>query len=173
MSKIFSHLISWGSIAAIVLLVITLFWFLIDIAWFAELAQSNLRLPINWTTIEQWQWYVLWAVTAFYLAIGLLGLYFLHKAFKKIAAGEFFNLPNSLNLRRFSTLLFIQAAAKPLYFAIASVLLSLNHSAGEKVLVLSFGSQELAMLALAMILWVLSDVLVAGCRLQSENRQFV
>ncbi len=173
MSKIFSHLISRGCIATIVLIVITLFVFLIDIAGFAELAQSNLRLPIYWTTVEQWQWYLLWVSTAAFLATGLFGLYFLHRAFKKIAAGELFNLTNSLNIRRFSILLFVQAAAKPVYFSFASVLLSLNHPAGEKVFALTFGSQELTMLALAMILWVVSDVLVAGCRLQSENRQFV
>ena len=173
MSKIFSHLISWGCIATIVLIVIALFVFLIDIAWFADLAQSNLRLPIYWTTVEQWQWYLLWVSTTAFLAIGLFGLYFLHRAFKKIATGELFNLTNSLNIRRFSILLFVQAVAKPVYFSFASVLLSLNHPAGEKIFVLTFGSQELTMLALAMILWVVSDVLVAGCRLQSENRQFV
>ena len=173
MSRIFSHLISWGSIATIVLMIIALFSFLIDIAWFAELAQSNLRLPIYWTTVEQWQWYLLWVATTVYLAISLFGLYFLHRAFKKIAAGELFNLSNSLNIRRFSILLFVLAAAKPIYFSFASVFLSLNHPAGEKMFALSFGSQELTTLALAMILWVVSDVLVAGCRLQSENRQFV
>ncbi len=70
-------------------------------------------------------------------------------------------------------LLFVQAVAKPVYYSFASVVLSLNHPEGESVLSLSFGSQEITMLALAMILWVVSDVLVAGCRLQSENRQFV
>ena len=173
MSKLFSRLISWGSILTIVLIVIALFSFLIDIAWFAALAQSNLRLPIYWTTVEQWQWYLLWASTTIYVAIGLLGLYFLHRAFKKISAGELFNLSNSLNIRRFSILLFVQAVAKPAYLLFASVLLSLNHPEGEKMLTLSFGSQELTTLALAMILWVVSDVLVVGCRLQSENRQFV
>lgn len=173
MGKIFSHLISWGSIATIVLVVIALFSFFIDIAWFAELAQSNLRLPIYWTTVEQWQWYLLWAATTAYLAIGLFGLYFLHRAFKKIAAGELFNLANSLNIRRFSILLFVEAAAKPVHFSLASVFLSLNHPEGEKMFSLSVGSQELTMLFLAMILWVISDVLVAGGRLQSENRQFV
>ena len=173
MSKVFSHLISSGSIATIVLILIALLSFLIDITWFAELAKNNLRLPIDWATVEQWQWYLLWGVTTAYVAVGLFGLYFLHRAFRKIGSGELFNLTNSLNIRRFSILLFVQAAAKPVYYSLASVLLSHNHSAGEKIFVVSFGSQEITMLALAMILWVVSDVLVAGCRLQSENRQFV
>ncbi|MGH1543312.1 MAG: hypothetical protein ACRBHB_23110 [Arenicella sp.] len=173
MSKKLSYLISWGSMATIALMLIVLFSFLIDIAWFAELAQSNLRLPIYWTTVEQWQWYLLWASTAVYLAIGLFGLYFLHLAFRKIATGELFNLANSLNIRRFSILLLVQALAKPICFSGASVLLSLNHPEGEKVFSLFFGSQELTLIALAMIFWVVSDLLVAGSRLQSENRQFI
>jgi len=53
------------------------------------------------------------------------------------------------------------------------VLLSLNHPAGEKVLSIIFGSGEIVTVALAMILWVVSDLLVEGSRLQSENQQFI
>lgn len=173
MSKLFSYFISWGSIVTIALMIVTLFSFLMNMTWFTELAQSNLNLSIYWTTVEQWQWYVLWGSTTAYLSIGLFGLYFLHRAFKKIAAGELFNLENSLNIRRFSILLFVQVIAKPVYFSFSGVLLSLNHPEGEKVLAVSFGSEEITILALAMILWVVSDVLVAGFKLQSENQQFV
>ena len=173
MSKKFSYLISWGCIVTIVLMSIGLFSLLIDIAWFEEVARTNLNLPIYWETVEQWQLYLLWMVTALYLAIGLFGLYFLHLAFKKISAGELFNLTNSSNIRRFSILLFIQSAAKPVHYSLASIILSLNHPEGEKTLAVAFGNQELTMLAVAMILWVVSDLLVAGSKLQSENRQFV
>ena len=173
MSKKFSYLIFWGSLATIFLTIIALLSFLIKIDWFAEIAQTNLRMPIYWTTVKAWQWYLLWASTTAFLAIGLFGLYFLHCAFKKISTGELFNLANSLNIRRFAILLFVQTAAKPIYLSFTSVILSLNHPKGEKMLSLTFGSQELTMLALAMIFWVVSDVLVAGCKLQAENRQFI
>lgn len=173
MSKHFSHLISWGSVASILLTIIILFSFLVNMDWFKEVAQANLKLPIHWATVKQWQWYVLWCLTAAFLAIGLFGMYYLHCAFKKISTGELFNLINSLNIRRFSILLFVQTAVKPVYFGLVSVILSINHPKGEKMLLISFGSQEITMLALAMIFWVVSDVLVSGCKLQTENRQFV
>jgi len=173
MSKKFSHLISWGSLATILLMTTVLLTLLIKIDWFTQLVQTNLRLPIQWATVKQWQWFLLWGSTATFLSIGLFGLYFLHCAFKKISSGELFNLVNSLNIRRFAILLFVQTAAKPIYFSLTSIILSFNHPTGQKMLSVSFGSQEITMLALAMIFWVVSDVLVAGCKLQAENRQFI
>lgn len=173
MSKYFSHIISWGSLLIIAVTVIALLTFIIKLSWFSELAISGIALPIQWATVEGWQWYLLWFSTAVYLSIGLLGLYFLHLTFKNISKGEFFNLTNSLNIKRFSIFLFMQAAAKPIHLSLASLYLSFNHPEGEKVFALVFGSQEVFVLSLAMILWVISDVLVAGCKLQSENRQFV
>jgi hypothetical protein len=70
-------------------------------------------------------------------------------------------------------LLFAQALAKPLCFSIYSVLLSINHPAGQKILSVSFGSDEVKVIALAMILWVMSDLLFKGSKLESENKQFI
>jgi actin-like ATPase involved in cell morphogenesis len=49
----------------------------------------------------------------------------------------------------------------------------MNHPAGQKILSISFGSDEIKVIALAMILWVMSDLLVIGNKLDSENKQFV
>ena len=54
-----------------------------------------------------------------------------------------------------------------------SLALSLNHPAGQKLLAISFGSNELKAIGVALVLWVLSDLLVEGGKLQSENQQFV
>lgn len=173
MSRRFPLLISWGCIAIIVSTAIAIIYALINISWFVDLAKSNIGLPIYWDTVEQHQWYLLWLLTSLYIVIGLVGLYYLHRAFANIARGELFNLTNSSNIRRFSALLFIQVIARPIYFSLTSVLLSLNHPAGKKMLSVSFGSQEVMTLGLAMILWVISDLLISGCRLESENQQFI
>lgn len=173
MSRRFPLLISWGCIAIILFATLFVFWSLFNISWFANLAESNLGLPILWATVEKTQWYALWFLTSLYILIGLFGLFYLYRAFANIAKGELFNLSNSSNIRRFSILLFAHVIAKPIYFALSSVLLSLNHPAGEKMLSVSFGSQQLLTLGLAMILWVTSDLLITGCRLQSENQQFI
>lgn len=138
-----------------------------------QIAKSNLNMPIQWNTVEPWQGYVLWGVASVHMALGAVALWFLHKAFRNLSKGEFFNLDNSLNLWRFSILLFLQALMKPFLLTMSSLLLTINHPIGERALVVSFGSQELFTLALAMIIWVVSDVLVAGNRLEHENKQFV
>ena len=148
-------------------------YFLFAIDAFGGLARKTIGLPIDWGTVVDWQWYALWAISVLYLAIGLAGLYFLRRPFANFARGELFNLANSRDLHRFSILLFVQALAKPVHFGLASVVLSASHSPGNRMLSISVGSDEVRMLAVAAIFWVLSNLLIEGCRLQSENRQFV
>jgi hypothetical protein len=146
---------------------------LINLDSLAEFIRNSMGLPIRWQTVSDGQWYAFWALTAIYVSIGLFGLYYLRRAFANFARGELFNLANSRDLRRFSILLLARAVATPLHFLMASVLLSLNHPAGEKVLSISFGSNELRAVGVALVLWVMSNLLVEGCNLQAENRQFV
>ena len=54
-----------------------------------------------------------------------------------------------------------------------SVVLSLNHPAGERMLTISLGSNEFKAIGVALVLWVMSELLIEGCRLQTENQQFV
>lgn len=173
MIRRFSLLISWGCMAVIIFVPTAALYFLMDLDSFAALAKSNLALPIQWDTVLTWQWYALWVLTTLYVAMGLAGLYFLRRAFANFAKGELFNQANSRDLRFFSIFLFVQALTKPMHFAVSSVLLSLNHPAGEKMLAISLGSNEITFIALAMILWVASDLLIEGSKLQAENRQFV
>lgn len=85
----------------------------------------------------------------------------------------FVDCPVAANVRRFAVLLFIQTLAQPFHFALSSVLLSLNHPAGQKMLSFSVSSGDLRSIAVALILWVMSDLLVEGSKLQTENQQFV
>lgn len=173
MTRKLSLLISWGCIAVLIVIPLVALYFLLNLQAFAVLVQKNIDLAIEWETVLDWQWYALWVVTLLFLTIGMAGLYFLRRPFANFARGELFNLVNSLNLRRFSMLLFAQALAKPLLFAAASVLLSANHSAGNKMLAISIGSNEIRMIATAIVFWVISNLLIEGCKLQSENRLFV
>ena len=173
MTRQFSRLIALGCTAILIMVPFVALYFLINIELFAAMARSNLGLPIQWQTVTDIQWYSLWLLTLFYVAIGLAGLYFLRRAFSNFAKGQLFNYSNSRDLRLFSIFLFAQALAESLHFSISSVLLSMNHPAGQKMLSVSFGSDEVKIIALAMILWVMSDLLVKGCKLESENKQFI
>jgi len=173
MTRQFSQLIALSCMAILIAAPMTALYFLINIKLFAAMARTNLSLPIQWQTVSDTQWYSLWLLTVFYVATGLAGLYFLRRAFSNFAKGQLFNHSNSRDLRLFSTLLFAQAFAKPLHFSISSILLSMNHPAGQKMLSVSIGSDEIKVIALAMILWVMSDLLVKGSKLESENKQFI
>ena len=173
MTQQFSRFIALGCMAVLIAVPVATLYFLFNIEVFAAMARSNLDLSIQWETVSNMQWYSLWLLTIFYAATGLAGLYFLRRAFSNFAKGQLFNHSNSRDLRLFSILLFAQALAKPLHFSISSVLLSMNHPAGQKMLSVSFGSDEVKVIALAMILWVMSDLLVRGSKLESENKQFV
>lgn len=173
MTQQFSRLIALGCMAILITSPFIALYFLINVELFAAMARNNLSLPIQWQTVSDIQWYSLWLLTVFYVATGLAGLYFLRRAFSNFAKGQLFNLSNSRDLRLFSILLFAQALAKPLHFSISSMLLSMNHPAGQKMLSVSFGSDEVKVIALAMILWVMSDLLVRGSKLENENNQFI
>lgn len=173
MTRQFSRIIAFGCMAILITAPIIALYLLINIDQFAEIARKNIALTIQWQTVSEMQWYSLWLLTALYVAIGLTGLYFLRRAFFNFAKGQLFNYSNSHDLRLFSILLFVQALAKIMYLTISSVLLSINHSTGQKMLSVSFGSDEIKVIALAMILWVMSDLLVRGSKLENENKQFI
>lgn len=173
MTRRLSLLIAWGCAALLAAVPLTVLYFLVDLQAFAALTQKTVGLAIEWGTVVDWQWYALWGVTVLYLAIGLAGLYFLRRPFANFARGELFNLANSRDLHRFSILLLVQALAKPVHFALSSLLLSANHGAGNKMLSISFGSGEVRMIAVALVFWVMSNLLIEGGKLQAENRQFV
>lgn len=173
MSRKLSSVIAWGCTLLLVCVPLASLFFLLRIGSFASLAQSSLGLPIQWWTVSKGQWYSLWVLTAAYVSIGLVGLYFLRRPFANFARGEFFNTSNSKDLRRFSLLLFAQALATPVHLSLASVLLSINHPVGQKMLSISVGSNELKAIGVALVLWVMSDLLVEAGKLQAENEQFI
>ncbi len=173
MSRKLSLVIAWACLCLLVIAPMAALYFLLRLDEFADLAKANIGLPIQWWTVSDGQWYSLWVLTAVYLSIGLAGLFFLRRAFANFANGELFNLSNSRDLRRFSVLLVAQALAMPLHLSLSSVLLSLNHPAGERMLSISIGSNELKVIGVALILWVMSDLLVEGGRLHAENQQFI
>ena len=149
------------------------FYFALNLDTFSALAMTHLALPIQWFSVNAFQWQALLALTFAYMCLSLAGTWYLLKAFRSFAAGHWFDESNSRHLRRFATLLMLQGAVRPVYLALASVLLSLNHPAGEQVLSLTAGSREVGLLVAGFVMWVLADLLVKGSDAANENRQFV
>ena len=173
MTRHLSLLVFWGCTAILALVPVAALFYLVKLDAFVGFTRLTIGLPIQWETVTAGQVYTLWVVTMLYVSIGLVGLYFLRRAFANFAQGEMFNLANSRDLRLFSILLLAQAIATPIQTGLASVLLSLNHPAGQKMLSISLGSNEFKAVGIALVLWVMSELLIEGCKLQNENRQFV
>ncbi len=173
MTRTLSNLISWATLIGLVIIPSIALYYLANIDAFAVLARRTLNLSVRWETVEAWQWYALWGVTVLYLMIGWVGLFFLRRAFLGFAGGEFFNTGNSRSLRSFAVMMLVQAIMRPVHMALVSVILSANHPAGEKMLAISVGSNELKLAGLALIFLVISNLLVEGARLDAENKQFV
>lgn len=173
MHRMFCLLVTWNCLLVMVVAPLAAVYLFIDIDAFATLAMNNLRMSIQWETVTTGQWWGLWVVTALHLGVGVCSLFFLRRAFVNFSRGEFFNQSNSRDLRMFAVLLFVQAFTRPLHTALSSVLLSWNHPPGQKMLAVSFGSGEVQTIILAVILWVICDLLVRGGELEQENKQFV
>ena len=173
MNRTLSMVISWVCLCVLVVVPVIGLFYLVRLEHFVEFIQSTVGLPIQWSTVTSAQWYGLWVIMAVYVSIGLVGLYFLRRAFVNFAQGELFNRANSRDLRRFSIFLLVQAVSTPVHILLSSVLLSLNHPAGQKMLSIGFGSNEFKAIGVALVLWVLSDLLVEACNLDAENKQFV
>lgn len=173
MNRYISQVVYLGAMGMMALLAGLGVYLLLDQQFLAEMTRQYSGLPVLWHTVDSWQWYSLGVLTGVYLGIGVAGLYFLGRAFRRFAGGEFFSLANSLDLRRFAALLFAYGIAKPLHFTLCGLLLSANHPAGQKMLSVSLGSSEIMLVGAALIFWVVSNLLVHGCQLQAENRLFV
>lgn len=173
MTKLLSLSIALGCAVLLISIPLAAIYLLIDIELFSKLAIDNLKLPIQWDTVTNMQWYGLWLLASVSFVVGLAGLYYLRRAFLNFARGELFTRSNSRDLRLFSIFLLIQSIITPAMLSASSVLLSLNHPVGQRLLSLSFGTNEVKAIALAMILWVISDLLIKANELESENKQFI
>ena len=163
----------WLCAVFLVFLPVMALYLLFNLEFFAVLAAKNLALPIIWASVSQQQWLFMWFLSVLHLSLAWLGVYFLRKAFARFSRGEFFNQSNCKCLRLFAIFLLLQSLMSPFLNAIYSVLLSWNHPPGEKLLVLSYGSPDIKLIALAMIFWVISDLLVRATNIDRENKQFI
>ena len=173
MTKRISLIISWLCLIALIVQPLAAIWLLFNLDTFAEIILRNLNLAIIWPSVENQQIVLAWIVSVINMSIGLIGLFFLRRSFKNFSKGKLFDLKNTRDLRRFSIFVLLQGLISPIYYTFLSVILSWNHPEGEKMLSFMFGSNEFRSIALALIFWVICDLLVEAEKLKNENQQFI
>ncbi len=168
-----SHFLYWLLLAPLLLIPAMWGYFLISIEDFAQLAKMNLPLAIKWNTVASWQYYLVWSITLVPALIILWGLFNLRRAFHAFSRNDVFNMQNVTYIKRFALALIAGAVLKTCIIPMISVVFSLNHPPGEKILSIQFSSNDFAMFAIGMVFWVIAKILIQANELSTENQQFV
>lgn len=173
MKNLICRLLAFGCWAACIVAPLLALYLLWDLPLLMKLIREggSQSAKIHWETVVHWQEVTVWAIAAVNLAITLLALYFLRPVLLQFAEGEFFNLANSVNLRRFSWVMVFQGLLRPM--GLTTLVLSWNHPPGQRMLSLGFSGGAIGFLGLGFLLLMISDLLVRGAELERENAQFV
>ena len=147
--------------------------FIVNLGWFKNVALSKLNLPIQTMTVENWQWYGVIAIAGIPLMIKAWGVFYLRRLFSQFSLGHYFIAENIAWLKKFAFSLLIVGVLNPVVLTIASVVLSINHPDGQKILSINIGSHDFALIFNALVFWSVAYILEKGKSLDDENKQFV
>ncbi|TNF51321.1 MAG: DUF2975 domain-containing protein [Burkholderiales bacterium] len=103
----------------------------------------------------------------------LVGIWNAKTCFGRFAQGQVFTLDAVVGLRRVAGWVAAAALAALLCSMAASVVLTLHHPAGQRMLALGVGSNHLVTLFFAALVWVMADVIGQGQKLAEDNAGFV
>jgi hypothetical protein len=107
------------------------------------------------------------------LAAAALALWQLFCLFGRYRQGDVFSPAALQHLRRFAWSLVALAAAEPLSRMLASVALTLDNPPGQRLLALSLGSYDYALLLVALVFVAIARVMAEAARVADEHAQFV
>lgn len=144
-----------------------------DSSLFVDVVKAAMKLDIQWGTVQNAQWIVLWCFLTVFLGIGYAAVYYLRASFQSFAVGDWLSLSNGLNIRRFAKLLFAQSIATPILFTFSGLILSFNHPPGQKILAIYLGANEIKGVVVSLIFLVVNHILVIGHDIDSENKHFL
>ncbi len=113
------------------------------------------------------------AVSLLPMAAGLFALWQLWRLFSLYQRGDVLSAGSVAVLGRFAWGVVGLALAQVLGRALMSVALTLDNAPGQRVLSLSFGSDDFVLLLLGAVLVAVARVMVVAARAAEENRAFV
>lgn len=134
-------------------------------------AVSN--LPLQPEFIGVWNKLLGATITLIPILLMIRGVHHLKKLFVEFRQGELFSESGAAHLHVFAKMLFITMLIAPFMGALLSIVLTMNHPAGERAVVFSIGSANLSQLFIAGTLFAITWTLREGYRLRQENEAFV
>ena len=149
-------------------------WFWANIS--SNLSQLSIARDSVLLDMQYIQFYQIAIAGGFSLLVALIlvyGLIRLRALFAFFKRGILFSLEAANHLLIFAQAVFITALLTPLRSAITSMSLTMNNPEGKKVLIIEFGSNELAMILAAGTLLAIAWVLRESHTIAKENEAFV
>ena len=160
---------AWASIGLAALGPIALIPIWLQIEVFVDQIAPGLALG-SLTGLDRLVGYLISLVPAAIAAWGFLAM---SRLFQAIAGGRRLDAQNARRLRRFAMAVLLVVPTKVVAGALLSVWLTRGAEPGHRQLIISFSSDELALLAIGMLLLVLASVLGEAAEIADEHRQFV
>lgn len=112
-------------------------------------------------------------LTAIMLAPAYWGLFSLRRFLAACCAEDYLTLQNSRYLKRFAYGLIGSALISPVTGAALSVLLTLHRPAGQKMLAINISSNQIILIAIGSLLFVLANLLKRASLIAEENAQII
>ncbi len=107
------------------------------------------------------------------LSIWMYGLYNIRNLFINYAKGRVFFAENARYIKRFAWMSILGGGLAPIFGGVYSVILSMNHPVGERMLSVGLGTTEIQTLLLGLVFVVIAHVMEDAHALSEENNQFV
>jgi hypothetical protein len=158
-----------GLLAALVWVACAPLAWLQDLSWPASMELMTL-LQVDFTDATRWR---LLGVTAMQMAMAGGVLWQLWHLFGRYRQGDVFGPLALLHVRRLGWSMVALAVAQPVLRALMSVAISWGNPPGKRMLQLTVGSNDYALLLLALVLVALARVMNEAARVADENEGFV
>jgi len=150
---------------------------LVVYAWFgsdeAFLRHANLLSHALLAPPSTGQWVAAGAVLSLPLWLLLVGVWHAKACFARFAQGQVFTAEAAAGLRRMAGWVAAAALAALIGSVLASVILTLHHPSGQRMVALGIGSDHLVTLFFSALVWLMADVIGQGQMLADENQGFV
>ena len=146
-------------------------WFVFDDWLQRDLAGRGLNVPVE--AIGAPELLLAFAAQTLPLLLILLVLYWIHRLFGCYRRGQVFEMGTIRRFRSLAHTLFVYCLVNPLSGAAMSLIVTARQPPGQRMLVIGFGTPELAALIAGGVLAAIGWVMVEAKRLADENAQIV
>ncbi len=172
-----SKLVAWACLALAVLLPIAALIGVLQTSPAGMLGQMGIRLPSGYNLdalpMATWQHVAAVCISLLPVSAVAYALWRAHQCFIGFVRGETFSLATVRHLRGFAAGLLVSSSAGLVAPTAIVWLLTFGAPAGERVLTVSLGAQQLLMLLFSGIVWQMGHAMTRAVELAEDNAQII